>query len=988
MTSPTPHRFAVLLAFAAAAAAQERTGSVQGSVIDQDFQAPLADAKVTLLETGQFAITGADGTYVLAGVRPRKYTVIVAKDGYTRVPKEVVVAPGEVVDLRVELVGTFTDMEEFVVQDLQLGGGSESALLQLRLDSPSLMDSISSDLMSRAGASDAAGALRLVAGASVQDGKSAVIRGLPDRYVSSQMNGVRLPSAEEDKRAVELDQFPSAVIQSIQVSKTFTPEQQGDASGGAVDVRLKGIPDEPLLFQIKSQYGRNSQVGNRNDFLTYHGGGVSFFGKDGGGRAPQADNTDWNGAVGTSTGEAPVDSKWSMALGGRHELGDGVRIGGFASVFYERDSSFYDHGIDDSYWVKDPGERMTPRQLQVNGPEDFKTALYDVTRGSESVRWGGLTTVGVESDRHSLTLAYLFTNTAEDTATLAQDTRGKQYFFPGHDPQDPSTPGHDQSDAAPYNRQETLKYTERTTGTLQLHGTHKLDVFDDGKAPELSWSVAESTAASDQPDKRQFGEQWRPGRQVLIGNTVFTQAPLHSPLKPNANFTLGNLQRIYQTIDEKSDQYAADLKIPFAGWSDTAAEKSEGYLKLGLFHDHVRRRFNQDSFSNFSDNSDFSGPFDVPWSSVFPAETHLIGPSVFDVDYLGKQDITAWYAMAQVPVTTRIELIGGARIESTSIDIINSPESGATWLPLGSLAPTQLNPGDADVAFAQDDVLPALGLVWQLTDELTLRAAYAQTVARQTFKELTPILQQEFLGGPVFVGNPELQMSSLQNYDLRLDYVPYEGGLLSTTLFRKDIKDPIEYVQRPAAFDVTTAVNYPEGRLEGLELEARQKLDWFWPGLGGLAIGANATFLQAKVTLPADEAAGFSQPNIQAPMRERDMTNAPEHIYNAFATYEVPVAGTKLALFYTVQGDTLIAGAGQAQGNFIPSTYALQYDTLNFSLAQPLGDYVELNFGAKNLTNPDLTTVYRSAYAGGDVRKTQHSDGIDYSISIGGSIRF
>jgi hypothetical protein len=85
------------------------------------------------------------------------------------------------------------------------------------------MDSIGSDLMSRAGASDAAAALRLVAGASVQDGKYAVIRGLPDRYVSSQMNRVRLPTADENKRAVELDQFPAAAIESIQVSKTFTP---------------------------------------------------------------------------------------------------------------------------------------------------------------------------------------------------------------------------------------------------------------------------------------------------------------------------------------------------------------------------------------------------------------------------------------------------------------------------------------------------------------------------------------------------------------------------------------------------------------------------------------------------------------------------------------------------------------------------------------------------------------------------------------------
>jgi hypothetical protein len=88
----------------------------------------------------------------------------------------------------------------------------EIGLLNLRMESPSLMDSVSADVMSQAGASDAASALRLVSGATLEDGKYAVVRGLPDRYVNSQVNGVRLPTADEDKRAVQLDQFPAAMI--------------------------------------------------------------------------------------------------------------------------------------------------------------------------------------------------------------------------------------------------------------------------------------------------------------------------------------------------------------------------------------------------------------------------------------------------------------------------------------------------------------------------------------------------------------------------------------------------------------------------------------------------------------------------------------------------------------------------------------------------------------------------------------------------------
>lgn len=977
-----------ILLFQVRAPGQGSSGSIRGIVYDQDFDAPLAAAKVSTVELGKEVVTTDQGTFALVEVPPGKYTLVVAKDGYVRqVKPDVVVTAGQLTEVSVWLAGDFTDMAEFVVQDLMPSGtGTEAALLNLRFESPSLMDSISADLMSRAGASDAAGALRLVAGASVQNGKSAVIRGLPDRYVSSQMNGVRLPSADEDKRAVELDQFPAAVIESIQVSKTFTPDQQGDASGGAVNVRLKGIPDEPFFIKVRAQATHNTQVTGRSSFLSYEGGGVHFLGKGGGDRGQQTDNVGENftGAVGVQRVPAPVDFKWAGSAGGKHEFGNGTKIGGFASFFYEHDSAHDGHGIDDSYWVTSPGSKMTPKTAQGTPQEnDFKTALFDVVRSSESVQWGGLATVGIESERHALTLAYLYTRTAEDAVSLAEDTRGKAHFYPGHDPDDPDTPGHgEELGGAPYLRLETLEYTERTTETLQLNGRHELPVdrFGMFSRPALDWTVALSSADLTQPDKRQFGSLWQPGRQV----GTITIPPTHYPFKPSANFTLGNLQRIWKEIGEDSEQYAANLKLPFEPSSET-----KGYLKIGVFADRVERRFNQDTFSNFNDNKSFAGEFGNHWSRSFPFEDHAITESKYDVDYRGRQKIAAWYTMLDVPLSRSLSVIGGVRFESTDLSITNEAEELATWFPKGSLTQTRLNPGDADVDFGQHDALPSIGVVFTPVAEVTVRASYNQTVARQTFKELTPILQQEFLGGPIFIGNPELKMSALENYDLRVDYTPYEGGLFSASWFRKDIKGAIEYVQRiTSSFDFTTAANYPRGRLSGFEFEARQGLGTLWSGLDGLGLGANATLIDSQVTLPDDEAAGFEVPGIDAPMRTRDMTNAPEHLYNAYVTYELPATGSQLAFFYTIQGDTLIAGAGQSAGNLIPNVYATAYDTLNFTLSQALGQYTKLEFRAKNLTDARIETVYRSPYIGDDVRKTSHTTGVEYSLGIGGEIRF
>jgi outer membrane receptor protein involved in Fe transport len=273
-------------------------------------------------------------------------------------------------------------------------------------------------------------------------------------------------------------------------------------------------------------------------------------------------------------------------------------------------------------------------------------------------------------------------------------------------------------------------------------------------------------------------------------------------------------------------------------------------------------------------------------------------------------------------------------------------------------------------------------------EQVTLRGNYAETVARQTFKELTPIQQTEYLGGDVFIGNPFLRMSALRNYDLRLDYAPYEGGLVSASWFLKHIDDPIEYVQRVAEFSYTTPVNYPKGELSGYEFEVRQKLGRLWGGLDGLSVGANATLIESEVTLPKEEAEAFNPPNIQAPMKTRDMSNAPEHLYNLYMTAELDrlgLVGTQVALFYTVRGDTLVAGAGQSNGKFVPSVYETEYGTLNFSLSQKIGEAWKVQFQAKNLLDPEIETVYRSEYIDSDVTKTSYKRGREFSIGISGS---
>lgn len=956
------HLWAVFLLMLAGTCYAQQAGGIRGVVVDKEFDMPLGGAQVMIAETGAKVTASEEGNYIFSQVDPGSYTLVFSKEGYSRqVNVNVVVPAGQMTDVDTSLSGEFTEMEEFVVQDLEVGGNSEAGLLNLRMESPALMDSISSELMSRAGASDAAGALRLVAGATVQDGKYAVVRGLPDRYVVSQMNGVRLPSADPDKRAVQLDQFPSALIESIQVSKTFTPDQQGDASGGAVNVVLKGIPDENILkFKAGTKYNTNV---NGHDFLTYKGGGLNYWGVDKS-KKPE----DWNGVVGTAQGEAPLMYDWEVTAGGKHNIGDEIKIGGLANFYYKHDASSYDNGINDKF---------DKNAVEGNPSPDpsTRTALFDTRQSTDSVQWGGLGVLGAETEHHKLKLLFMQTHVAEDTATLAEDTRGKALYFPGYDPCDLDDTGNSSANikSAAYRRYQTLKYTERDTGTLQLSGEHTISVPEVGiphflaiMDPEVDWTLSKNSSELYTPDKRLLGVYWTP--PYLRRGVV--RPPQFVPDNPAENINVGNLQRTWQDVLEGSEQFSFNTKLPFEQWSG-----DRGYLKLGMFHDVLNRKYTQDSYS--ADTGSYSADWNTLWDyyGIAPAADDI------DVNYDGTQKIDAWYYMVDLPVCSFFKVIGGTRYESTSLGITLDPEGSVFWVPPGSGVSTYLQPGDGDVDFQQNDVLPALGFEFKPLDSLSFKASYSETVARQTFKELTPVQQMEYLGSDIFIGNPQLAMSSLKNYDLRADWTPYQGGLVSVSWFKKNVRDAIEYTQDYAQNigEYITPVNYPKGVLSGYEFEFRQQMGHFWKPLEGFGVGANATFIQSEVTISdVDQAAlaGFGYP-----MTTRAMLNAPQYLYNVNLTYDIEKTGTQLGLFYTVQGDSLVAGPNVTR--YVPEVYAKEYGTLNFSLSQKIGKHWTLGFKAKNLLDPEIQTVYRSDYLEHDEPKTSYTKGREFSITLG-----
>lgn len=994
----------LLLGSFAAHAQEAARGGIRGVVYDADYNIPVPAVRVSVTELGRILETGNDGHYAFADVVPGVYTVVFVKEGYQReIRINVLVSVGAYAEVDTRLFAEYTEMEELIVSDIDLGVGSETALISLKMASVASIDSIGAEFIGRAGAGDAASVLRMVSGASVQDGKYAVVRGLPDRYVNSQLNGVRLPTSDADRRSVQLDQFPSAMIESIQVTKTFMPDQQGDASGGAVNIKLKGVPDNLVASaQIGTSY--NTQSSWRNDFLTYKGGGLNYWGIDDGGRklpfrvselaAPQVVDLStlqsWlqygivsqeryyqildemarldtqtkklTPVAGTSRGHSTMGSSWSATVGDRFDLSEDSRIGMLGTFSYKHDYAYYDHGLQALYQASSAQELTQP---------PTGATRYDVTKGTESVLWAGAGVLGLVCPAGDFTLSYVHSQAADDHAWLLED----------------NTPDQDNK----IQRVQTLNYIERTTDTLQLRAAHtwkflpeQMSVIEGWLAvgqPVTDWSLSRSSARQYEPDKRSFAE-------------YYTYENLYWTRSEN-----GPLQRFWRDILEKSRQYSINQKIPFTQWSE-----DEGYLKFGLFRDFVTRSFRQDGFFYTGGNSTIPGSPDDRWSDTFfdPANIGyttyfldhgwLLQDPESNLDYDGRQNISALYWMFDLPLCHYLSASGGVRYEQTAMSTEIRPSNGSDTIRVlqigadGVLQFIRYPVSEANTTFGANidemNVLPAFGLtVSPIPKTLNLRLNYAETIARPTFKELAPVEYYEYLGGDTFVGNSALQISHLRNYDIRIEYMPSQGSLWSASLFRKNVTSPIEYDAYPL-WDGRAVIrpnNYPKGWVKGAEFEVRQNLGTFWSALQGLTLGCNLTVLQSRVERPDNalltvDGAYFS--------RSRDMLGQPAYIANAHLTYDIEATDTSLGMFWTRKGDTLVAGDGNVLGAYKPCTYDLPYDTVDLSVQQKFAKRWKLTLRAKNILNPKIQQEYRSDLVQGVALKGSYTKGIEYGASL------
>ena len=876
-------------------------GTLRGRVLAQETRKPVAGARVYVRGAPEEATTDSDGRFSLTLPEGQYGLAVIHSDYSTETVGELSVKRSQTTEWNVDLTPSSVTLDDFVVTAPHIQGGIAS-LLDERRESSSVSDVIGAEEMSRTGDSDAAGALRRVTGITVVGGKYVYVRGMGERYSSTLLNGQMIPSPEPERRVVPLDLFPTDVLESVVIQKTFSPDSPAEFGGGVVQLRTRSYP-EKLTLSFKASVGYNSETTFRQA-PTHHGGSLDWLGMDDGSRALpeeirsaspiragdrfQAGHTDEdrarfarmltnNWTVHEAT--VPPSRGFGASVGNTFQLGD-VPVGFVLSLFYD----------DDYQLTRRLSRRYGTSDAAEGGIQEITS--FDVRSFERVVSSGGILVAGSEYAKghriKSTTLLLRITDMSTDVVTGV--------------------------DAEDYDiRWSRLRFVERQLLTQQVVGEQTLA---DGL--RLDWRYAYSEALRDEPDRREYYYR----NEALAGQP----ADFQLSGRPDGNV------RSWSQLEDRIHDVGADVTYTFSPFSDQEAMVKAGATRMARKRnvDTIRLTFNG------------SLPADVRRGSpdeVF-SETNIGGENGWllnDVTqgtdaYEAEQSIHAAFLMTELPIMKSLSWMGGIRLES-------SDQTVSTFDPFSNLTPME-----ADVSAF--DWLPATTLTWRFAQDMSVRGGYGRTVSRPDFRELSQASFLDVTTGTRYFGNPDLERAVIDNYDGRWEWYFSTDELVSFGAFYKRFRSPIEQVVAGGT-DISLTWNNAEAATNaGIEVEARSRLGFASGSLEDVYGAVNVAVIRSNVELGDQAAASTS--------KTRPLQGQSPYVINLQLGYDDAAEegnGIQTALLYNRFGPRI-----SEVGRFgLPDVYEMPNHRLDAVYSQKIGWGFRVKAKASNLLNPAIT---------------------------------
>ncbi len=803
----------IAMLFALITIAQSGGGTLKGTVTDKKSGETLIGTVVKVDGTTLGVSTDLDGGFDLRNVPPGTYTVRFNMIGYAvQAVSDVVISEGKTTQLNTGLLEATAQLAEVQVTAKANRESSLGLMNDLR-DNSAIAVGVSQEQIKRSPDKNVGEVLKRASGVSVQDNKFVVVRGLADRYNTGMLNGMPLSSTEPDRKAIGFDLFPSNAVQSVVITKTATPDLPGEFAGGVVQINTKEIPDKNT-FSVALSTGLNSQSTFKN-YASYPKGGSDWLGLADGSRtlpsgfpSTQVYNNIHTTLQQRGDYSTLFPNTWKVSTDGKMLPNVGLQVAGSRRVAIGAKNSFGALGsVTYSNYRRYVEAVHNDYNYSANANvREYQFAFND-KQYSLNTFVGGLLDFGLNlGENNTISLKNIVGINGKDMTTLREGTDNQ---------------------SGSRVRANSAEFTSTSSISNQFQVKHKGREWGD----DLRFGLSRAQVQREVPDLRKMVYQTA---TLDPGDSAYYAEVPGSPTPSTSGRYFGHLLDVTWTG-------ALDYRVPI--------KKDKHYVKTGVMYNTK----NRDYWSRVLGYTHVGGQDpaidqllytpNIPQEELFRPENigyHKI--TIGDITrandaYTADQTVMAGYVMLDDRIAKKLRVIWGVRYEIF--------DQNLHTLSL-TLKPLLYNNH-------REDVLPSVNLICELSDRHTIRAAISRTVARPEMRELSANAYYDFTSNYLLQGNPLLVPGTMDNYDLRYEFYPSSGQLISVGAFYKKFTDPIEQIFLAANTRIYSYHNQLLGAFDrGVELELRVKLSSI-PGLDhaayldNITLFGNAAWIESEV---------------------------------------------------------------------------------------------------------------------------------------------
>lgn len=859
-----------------------QTGTIKGNVKDNKTNDYMIGATVMIQGTSKGTTTDFDGNFELLEIPAGIYNLMITSIGYSDLMIEKIrVDAGKETIINTSLEEQSQVLEAVEVKAQRKTDTEVSVVSEIK-QLANIAVGVSSQQITKTQDRDASQVVRRVPGVSIFDDRFIVVRGLNERYNTVMLNDIITPSTEVDVKSFSFDLIPSSAIDRMMVYKSPSADLPGDIAGGAIKIYTKTVPDGDNLSMGFTLGYRGNATGT--NVMDYQGSNLDAIGFGGNYRSLPSSFPSTKKVITEASSEAVIDRFRNLNpyysatnktvtpdFRGNINLSKRFFIGNKELTTI----SYINYSNTNTYQQMLQNRFLFDESLQSTFNDDNFT---------NNVRLGAMSNWAfILNPRNKIEFRNIFNQLASKETVIRKGTLFENNLETSN---------------------QSFRYEQRSILSSQLNGTHELS-----DKTRFKWIGGFGYTQRTEPDFRRY----------TSSRDLGTEGPFKIDLQQFESPTLQQAARFWSNMDEFVVTGTATVD-KVIGTKHSENEKNK-ILKLGVYSEYKNRYFKARWFGVVNPNrvdasittqnpQDFFTNENLRASRVFYSEG-----TNFDDKYTSQNVLNAGYVSFYMPLTSKLNATIGFRGEYNQQSLQSRERGGGQKV---------------DVDNRIFSPMPSLNANYKLNDKNMIRLGYGSTVNRPEFRELAPFTYYDFIFDVSRRGNKDIKVANIHNFDLRYDFYPSPGELITFGAFYKKFINPIEaaifYNGSTVAF---TVANSESATSSGIELEVRKNIT------KNFMVLFNASLINSNVVV-----SGLSDYN-------RYLQGQSPYLINAGLFYNLPETGIQANILYNIIGPRIyVIGDNVLSSN----VFEMPRNVLDFNLSKTFGK-MEIKAGVQDLLN-------------------------------------